>query len=99
MASLLTLEIEHGEDIRAQEFQWRKEKNLKREEEQDNRASEVDMEPDSNMDPARYSHTAVAVQPLSQSLSQSGIGEQSQNRMPHRTIAVGIGSELSLITK
>eukprot|EP00961_Rhodomonas_salina_P296870 3936722-Rhodomonas_salina.1 len=49
--------MQHGEDIRAHEFQWREDQ--KKEEELDNQASEVDTEPDHIMDPVSYACTVV----------------------------------------
>eukprot|EP00961_Rhodomonas_salina_P085046 1142141-Rhodomonas_salina.2 len=59
--------MQYGEDIRAQEFQWREDK--KKEEELGNQALKVDTEPDHYMDPATYAHTVVTAIQRGQTVS------------------------------
>eukprot|EP00961_Rhodomonas_salina_P202080 2725659-Rhodomonas_salina.1 len=68
--------MQHGEDIRAQEFQWREEQ--KKEEELDNQASEVDTEPDYDMDPANWAHNVVNAILRKQNLSRKDYSNQNE---------------------
>eukprot|EP00961_Rhodomonas_salina_P268176 3624342-Rhodomonas_salina.2 len=88
-ASLLTLEMQYGEDIRAQEFQWREDK--KKEEEQDDQASEVDTEPDCDMDPASYASTVVTA--IRRRRNVSGTDNLNQNETMHETITASNETE------
>eukprot|EP00961_Rhodomonas_salina_P075195 1009331-Rhodomonas_salina.1 len=75
--------MQHGEDIRAQEFQWREDQ--KKEEERDNQASEVDTEPDHVMDPASYASTVVNA--IRRRRNVSGTDNTNQNETMQETTA------------
>eukprot|EP00961_Rhodomonas_salina_P117221 1577936-Rhodomonas_salina.1 len=82
--------MQHGEDIRAQEFQWREEQ---REEERDNQASEVDTEPNHDMDPANWASNVVSAILRKQNVSRTGYSNQNETTQetapaPNETEAV-----------